>query len=79
MGWLGVERIHQADIRRTINGQLEMTIADVMHCENLPNHVVDSPTFWLVLKCTRFVGSPFKFHAVSGGDLLDINCKTALR
>ena len=55
-----VEKMYQADIRTTINAKLEMAIADLMHCENLPDRVVDSPRFKLVLQHARFVDSTFK-------------------
>lgn len=76
-----VERIHQADIRTTINARLKMAIADLMHCENLPNHVVDLPRFWLVLQHVRFIACSFK---IPSSKQLGMNCwtsttKTALK
>lgn len=70
-----VEKMNQADIRTTINARLEMAIADLMHCENLPDRVVDSPRFKLVLQHARFTDSTFKIPSRKkiGGELLDIN------
>ena len=66
-----VEKMNQADIRTTINARLEMAIADLMHCENLPDRVVDSPRFKLVLQHARFIDSTFKIPSRKkiGGEL----------
>ena len=50
------------------------------HCENLPNNVVDSPRFWLVLQYARFIDNSFKIPRGKkiGDELLDINYKTRI-
>ena len=75
-----VEKMNQADIMTTINARLEMAIADLMHCENLPDRVVDSPRFKLVLQHARFIDNTFKIPSRSkiGDDLLDINYKNCI-
>ena len=72
--------MHQTDIRTTINARLEMAIADLMHCENLPDCVVESSRLQLVLQHARFVDSTFKVpdRKKIGGELLDINYKNCM-
>ena len=72
--------MHQTDIRTTINACLEMAIADLMHCENLPDHIVESSRFKLVLQHAHFVDSTFKVPSRKkiGGQLLDINYKNCM-
>ncbi len=41
------------DIRRSNDAQLEMTIADFFHCENIANRVVESTRFKYLLKQTN--------------------------
>ena len=57
-----------------------MAIADLMHCENLPDEVIDSPRFNLFLQHARFIDNTFKIpsHKKIGGDLLDINYKNCI-
>ena len=75
-----LERMAQSDIRTTINARLEMAIADLMHCENLPDRVVESSRFKLVLQHACFVDSTFKVPSRKkiGGQLLDINYKNCM-
>jgi len=75
-----LEKMHQTDIRTAINACLEMAIADLMHCENLPDHVVESSRFKLVLQQACFIDSTFKVLSRKkiGGNLLDINYENCM-
>ena len=57
-----------------------MVIADLMHCENLPDHVVEASGFKLVLQHARFVDSTFKVPGCKKicGEFLDINYKNCM-
>ena len=75
-----LENKRQSDIRTTINARLEMAIADLILSDNLPDRVVESPRFQLVLQHARFVDSTFKIPSRKkiGGELLDINYKSCM-
>ena len=75
-----LDRMHQTDIRTTILAHHEMAIADLMYCENLPDRVVESSRFKLVLQHACFVDSKFKVPSCKkiGGQLLDINYKNCM-
>ncbi len=45
-----------SDIRRSNDAQLEMTIADFFHCENIADQVVESTRFKYLLKQALLVG-----------------------
>ena len=64
-----------------MNACLEMAIADLMHCENLPDRVVESSRFKLVLQHAVFIDTTFKVHGCKkiGGELLALTTKNAWR
>jgi hypothetical protein len=63
------------DIRKSNNATVEMAIADLFHCENLPDVVVESPNFSMLIRVCRLVGDDFvvPHQKKVGGDLLDLN------
>ena len=75
-----IENRRQSDVRTTINARLEMAIADLILSDNLPDRVVESPRFQLVLHHARFVDSSFKIPSRKkiGGELLDINYRSCM-
>ena len=56
----GMEHVCQTDIQHSNNSILEMAIVDFFHCENIPDHVVESTWFKQLLDKARYVGSDFK-------------------
>lgn len=55
-----------------------MAIADMCHCENLPDAFVESDRFKLVLKLAKLVTNDYKppGRKKVGGELLDLNFKS---
>ena len=68
----------QQSILQSNNTELEMAIADLFHCENIPDSTVQSARFAIVLKKARLVGNDFKMpgRKMIGGPLLALNYKT---
>ncbi|KAL3769143.1 hypothetical protein ACHAWU_001211 [Discostella pseudostelligera] len=66
-----------SDIREANNAVLQMAIADLFHCENIPDSVVNSKRFRLVIQLARTVGKGFTYpnRQAIGKDLLDLNYK----
>ncbi len=52
----GFDWAMSSDIRRSNNTQLEMAIADVFHCENIDDQVVEPTRFKYMLKQAWLVG-----------------------
>jgi hypothetical protein len=75
-----IENKRQFNFRTAINARLEMAIADLILSDNLPDRVVESPRFQLVLQHARFVDSTFKIPSRKkiGGELLDINYRNCM-
>lgn len=48
------------DIRDCNNALLSMAIADLVHCDNLADRIVESPRFRRMLKMARLVGNDYK-------------------
>ena len=75
-----LQNMSQQDIRGSNNAALELAIADFFHSENIPDSVVESKRFAIVLKKARLVGDDFKIphrHKL-GGELLDVNYKSCM-
>jgi hypothetical protein len=63
------------DIRKSNNAQVEMSIADFFHCQNIPDAVVESPQFMRMVRQCRLLDKDFVIPNKKkiGGELLDIN------
>jgi hypothetical protein len=63
------------DIWKSNNAIVEMAIADFFHCENIPDAVVDLPSFARLVRVCRLVGNDFVIpnRKSIGGPLLDLN------
>ncbi len=42
---VGMERASQLDIRKSNNAAMDMAIADLFHCENVPDQAAESSRF----------------------------------
>ena len=75
-----IKNKRQSDVRTAINARLEMAIADLILSDNLPDCVVESPRFQLVLQHARSVDSTFKIPSCKkiGAELLDINYRSCM-
>lgn len=67
----------QRDTHKSNNTQLEMAIVDLFHCENIPDNVVQSQRFKIVLKKAKLVSNDFapSNRMKIGRQLLDLNYK----
>jgi hypothetical protein len=72
------QNLSQSDIRVVNEATLDMAIADMCHCENLPDAFVESDRFKLVLKLAKLVNNNYKppGRKKVGGELLDLNFKS---
>ena len=68
----------QLDIQRSNDATVEMAIADLFHCENIPNAVVESPRFKQQISvCCLLLGDKFvpPYANKLGSTLFDLNFK----
>ena len=67
--------MQNVDIQKSNNAPVEMAITDFFHSENIPDSIVESPTFECLVKFCQIVGSDFVLPGRSkiGGSLLDLN------
>ena len=56
-----MERAGERDIRDCNNASLSMAIADMIHCENLPERLVESARFRRVITLARTVSSSYRY------------------
>jgi hypothetical protein len=63
------------DICKSNNATVEMAIANLFHCKNIPDAVVELPRFIRLVRICRLVGEDFIVpnRKQIGGDLLDLN------
>ena len=65
----------QQDLHRVNHAKMDMAIANFFHSDNIPDSVIESNCFSLVLKYAALVGKDYKIphrHRI-GGPLLDLN------
>jgi hypothetical protein len=69
---------HQTDIRQVNNTIAQMAIADLFHCENISDLVVETPRFKRMVNVLSKIGSDFEIpkRKQIGGPLLDLNFQT---
>ncbi len=67
------------DIWKLNNATVEMAIANLFHCENIPDAVVESPRFLRLVCVCRLAREDFVApnQKKTGGDLLDLNYTNA--
>ena len=55
-------------LQRSVLGPIKMAIADLFHCKNIPDAVVELPRFMQLVRMCHLVG-----EEKIGGELLDLN------
>ncbi len=56
---VGMERASQLDIRKSNNAAMDMAIADLFHCENIPEQAAESSQCQQMIKLPCLVGKDF--------------------